>query len=613
MSTARLPEESRIDLATAEPFRLGAIEVRPPFLQIAGGSVSQLLEPRVMQMLVALHHANGSPLSRDQLIDNCWGGLTVSDDAITQCVSKLRRALASVPDVRIESVPRVGYRLVVSYPDGISTTKGGHGFNRRMAIGSAIGVAAVAGLGGAFLLLKAEAGLPGDSIAVLPFANLSGDPAQSYFSDGIAEEVRNSLARIRGLKVVGRTSSEAVRNSDAETAASKLHVDTVLTGSVRRSASVIRVAIQLVDGRNGVERWSESYDLAPGDTLQLQTQVAESVAAALSLELGHADLRTLGQGGTRNPAALDLYLQAKHALLVSDTLSTVRQVIALCEAAIDLDAGYAAAHALKGMAWDAFAMAFAPNVTALQQAYLAAASAAQRAITIAPQMAEGYVALGRSMSGRLNLRGALSQYRRAEQFSHSDPSVLNPFVLTLSEIGRTTEGILLAEKLVALDPLNAAAFGMRGFAQFYARQFEAAAQSERTALQIAPGITQHRSLLGDCLCLLGRFDEARGQYAQVPQDDIFRLTGEAIVAARMGDRKKSDINLDEIARLYGPAYYQFAQIRAQLGEIDQAFSALDRAWATLDAGLTALPTDPFIDPLRSDRRFQAVLGRLDVY
>jgi serine/threonine-protein kinase len=144
--------------------------------------------------------------------------------------------------------------------------------SRRAAIvGTAAGAAAVAGIGGwAFFR-------PGtrrdDSIAVLPFANLSGDPSQAYFSDGIAEELRSALSRIAGLTVVARTSSEAVRDEDAKSAAAKLGVANILTGSVRRSPSMIRISAQLIDGRKGIERWSQSYDRPAGDALPIQSDI----------------------------------------------------------------------------------------------------------------------------------------------------------------------------------------------------------------------------------------------------------------------------------------------------------------------------------------------------
>ena len=181
---------------------------------------------------------------------------------------------------------------------------------RTMIAGGTAAAAAVAGAGAWALFKPGSASVAGDSVAVLPFENLSGNPAQAYFSDGIAEEIRSALARISGLKVVGRTSSEAVRNDDAATAAKKLGVTNILTGSVRQSPSTIRVNAELIDGHSGMDRWSQDYDRSPGDAIKIQTDIAENVASALSIALGTAVRAALKAGETQNAAAHNLALQA---------------------------------------------------------------------------------------------------------------------------------------------------------------------------------------------------------------------------------------------------------------------------------------------------------------
>ena len=154
---------------------------------------------------------------------------------------------------------------------------------------------------------SAGAGQRAKRIAVLPFANLSGDPAQAYFSDGIAEELRGALSRI-GLEVIGRTSSDAVRELDATEAAAKLGVANILTGSVRRSPETIRISAQLVGGNDGVERWAQSYDRAPGDTIKIQADIAASVAEALERRARHGGARRADAGRDADSVAQDLVL-----------------------------------------------------------------------------------------------------------------------------------------------------------------------------------------------------------------------------------------------------------------------------------------------------------------
>ncbi|HEU5482200.1 MAG TPA: TIR domain-containing protein, partial [Sphingomicrobium sp.] len=258
---------------------------------------------------------------------------------------------------------------------------------RAVVVVGAVAAVAAAGVGGWMLFDPDEANA--GSIAVLPFANLSGDPTQDYFSDGIAEELRSALSRIAGLKVVARTSSEAVRNDDAETAARKLDVANILTGSVRRSPSTIRVSAQLVDGEDGLELWSESFDRPLGDILQIQSGIAESVAQALSIRLAGADRNVLSLGGTGNPAAQDLFFQARPERL-ADTEADLHQGIALLDAAIALDPNFAEAHATKAIRLSILAGTYALDSAESRRGQAQALASANRAIAIAPRMARGY-------------------------------------------------------------------------------------------------------------------------------------------------------------------------------------------------------------------------------
>lgn len=179
---------------------------------------------------------------------------------------------------------------------------------RRAVLAGGAAAISMAGAGG-WLLLKPDSA-NARRIAVLPFANLSGDPGQAYFSDGIAEELRSALSRI-GMEVIGRASSDAVKDLDTKAASAKLGVANILTGSVRRSPQMIRVNAQLVRGKDGVERWAQSYDRVPGDAIRIQTDIAENVARALSIALGQAGRAALMLGGTADSAAQDLVLQAE--------------------------------------------------------------------------------------------------------------------------------------------------------------------------------------------------------------------------------------------------------------------------------------------------------------
>ena len=485
------------------------------------------------------------------------------------------------------------------------------GLSRRTVVaGGAIAAVAVAGVGG-WALLKPGSGAASDSIAVLPFANLSADPNQAYFSDGIAEELRSALARLAGLKVVGRTSSEAVRSDDAETAAKKLDVANILTGSVRRSQETIRVSAQLIDGTNGMERWSESYDRAPGDSIKIQADIAENVARALSVALGSAGKAALTVGGTDNTEAQNLLLQAD-AVLNLEGPKNRQRAIKLLDRAIALDPNYAHAYALKAIAVLAFYDAFSRQSSELARGRAEALANARKAISIAPNLPIAHGALAEIYRSNLDFRAAAGEYRRVFALQSGDPDALRSYSRFFSYLGNHSRALELADEAVALDPLDPSSYRTRGLALFNARRYSETLKAVEEQKRKSGDSGRFPIMRGDALTMLGRTEEARKAYAETPEDDLFRLAGEAVLAARTGDRATSLGKIDRIQQLYGDAAsYQYGQIHAQLGNLDQAFAALDRAWQIKDAGLTATKVDPLLDPLRRDPRFAAFVRRMD--
>jgi TolB-like protein len=289
--------QAAINLADAPDFKIGPLHVRPSSRQVISDGSIATIEPRVMQALVVLDSHRAEVVSRDQLIQQCWSGRAVSEDAINRCIAKVRRLGDETGAFEIETIPRVGYRLNETETEPVQKRAG---LDRRVAIAGGAAALVAAGVSG-WELLKPRGSDTGDSIAVLPFKNLSGDPNQAYFSDGVAEEIRNALTRLPGLKVIGRGSSEAVRSDDPRSAAEKLGAATILTGSVRRSPTRMRITAELIDGRTGVDRWSQDYDRAPGDVIAIQTDIAANVVSALRIALGSAGQAALTVGGTSNP------------------------------------------------------------------------------------------------------------------------------------------------------------------------------------------------------------------------------------------------------------------------------------------------------------------------
>src|SRR3954465_3510456 len=228
-----------------------------------------------------------------------------------------------------------------------------------------------------------------NSVAVLPFANLSGDPKQDYFSDGLSEEVLDALARLRQLQVAARTSSFSFKDKsvDVATIAARLGVPYVLDGSVRRDGDMIRVSASLIDARTGFKTWSETYDRKLDDIFAVQQGIAAAVAQALQVRLGGGDLPRIATGGTSNTAAYDQYLRGRQLVDMSASEADWRQALAYFDAALAADPTYALAHAARAVARIALANAFLP-ADQLRPTYDQALASARRAVELAPASAD---------------------------------------------------------------------------------------------------------------------------------------------------------------------------------------------------------------------------------
>ena len=481
--------------------------------------------------------------------------------------------------------------------------------SRRAALagGGALVLAAV-GAGAWFLLQPAPA--KSNAVAVLPFANLSGDPSQNYFSDGIAEEVRSALAALGGIQVVARTSSEMLRNTDAVTVARRLNVANVVTGSVRRSASTVRVSAQLVNGRNGLELWSQTFDRPVGDVLHIQSDIASNVARALSTELGGAPSVPQPVGGTSNPQAQDLLLQAT-ASQGDDGSDAMLRSIALLKQATGVDPNYAEAFARLGLLQEIWSSTYARNTAERDRWEGDALGSVHRAIEIEPNLAVAHSALGVIYHNQLKMRRSVEQTERSVQLPGAQAAAFFDHALTLSQVGRQKEGEIAISEGVALDPLNARARAVQSRILFYGRHYPQSIEAGRRALIIRPRNVLARAIIGWDLLQLGRLEEASRTLEALPEDDYRRNVGEAIIAIRSGRRDQAFQEIAAIRKRYQDgAYYQEGEIYAQLGERDKAIAALETAWSNGDTGLASMQGDPFLDPVRNDPRFNAIAKRV---
>jgi serine/threonine-protein kinase len=443
-----------------------------------------------------------------------------------------------------------------------------------------------------------------DSIAVLPFANLSADPEQAYFADGIAGEIRNTLTRVAGLKVAGSTSSDAVREDDTQTAAKKLGVANILTGNVRHTPSTIRVTAELIDGETGLTKWSQNYDSAPGDAIKIQTDIAGDVARALAVALSASDKEALAAGETSNMAAQTLVFQARNESYQL-TVPALQQSLQLLEKAISLDPNYARAYAIKSFVANNLASRTARTAAELASGRDQALQYAKDALSIAPDLPIARSALGFAYALKLQVSESLGEHKIALSLASGDPDVIRNYGYAMSIIGNPEEALRYVDEALALDPLNSGSHYAHVSVLFHARRYEEAVRYSLKLKQDSPELfIRLPVLLGHSLLMLGRTKEAALAFGE-------NITGAALLAARGGNRELAFAKLADLKeRDQEFRSVDSARIYAQLGDTDAAFEALNRAWEVRDSDLLKLKIDAYLDPLRGESRYAALAKTL---
>jgi TolB-like protein/lipoprotein NlpI len=317
---------------------------------------------------------------------------------------------------------------------------------------------------------------PPHSVAVLPFVNISGDKEQEYFSDGLTEELLNSLSRINELQVAARTSSFSFKGEHAHitTIAHKLNVASVLEGSVRRSGQTIRVTAQLNNALTGFHLWSQSYDRDLSDVLKLQTDIANAVASALKVTLLGDVAARIELGGTRNPAALDAYLRGMKTYITGHDVTDYQAAIAAYTEAIRLDPNYALAFASRATAVQVYANQGGEGPD-YREGLKNAETDARQALALAPDLPEGHLALTRSLQWySLDFARAGEEYERAVALAPGNALALRGYGMFAVYMGRAAAGIAAARRAVVLDPLNRDTYGYLGTALYFGRRYEEA-------------------------------------------------------------------------------------------------------------------------------------------
>ena len=453
---------------------------------------------------------------------------------------------------------------------------------------------------------------PQKSIAVLPLTNLSADPENEYFSDGMTEEIMNALAKVPSLQVGSRSSSFAFKgkNVDVREVGEKLGVSTVLEGSVRKIGSRIRIAAQLVNVENGYQLWSETYDRQLEDVFAIQDEISRAIVDALKLRLVDSSEQLVVPA--KNLEAYNLYLKGRF-FYHKFTEVGLRKSLDFYQHVLLQDPGFARAYAGIADCW----CQLADDWMAPEEAYPRAKAASKRALEYDPELAEAMTALGKVLCWyEWDFKAGEEQLRKAVSLNPNDAEAAWSFGSALPTVGKLGEAISEMRRAVMLDPIFPKSSRWLSRFLLYAGDYTGAiAQAEKT-LELDSDYFQSYLDAGSAALAQGDAEKAlewyqRGQRLETSVRSYDALIVRALAALNRREEAEEILGrLDEDARRHYMREEILAMGYAAMGNLDRAFSCLDRAIQARSAGVIYLKLDPGYEPLRGDPRFNASLQRI---
>ncbi len=556
-----------------EDWRIGDWRVSPDRGEISHEGETKKLDPRAMRLLMFLAERAGEIVGVTDLLDGVWGKAVVTPHSVYEAVAALRQALGDSPDnpEYIVTLPRRLTRTALAPP-------------RRASVET--------------------------SIAVLPFVDLSEKKDQEYLADGLAEELLDVLANLPGLRVIGRTSSFQFKNKndDVRSIGAQLGVAFVVEGSVRRAASHVRVAAQLIRTSDGAHQWSGTFDRNMNDTLQLESELAASLGRAL--ELSVASDGPSNRVETSSAEANDRYLQGLHAL-DTYTRAGTEEGANQFQAAIALDPQFAAAYVSLARTYYVQAeFGFVPPNVGFPRVR----QEALRALEVDPRSAIAHALLARVAT--------LYTWDWAEARQQSDAALAlgsrNAFALYAAANLATILGDFdRSEKLLraslASDPLSPETHCMLSLVSLAGDRFEAAEVEARKCLSISPTYAFGHFLLAYNLLFQGRADQEVLDQCSLETPEGGRMNCLAIIYFKLGRLKDAEVALSESIRTRGNfAAFGIARVYAYMSQSDRAFEWLEKAFQVRDPVLTYIKAERIFAKVRGDYRYKALLQKMNL-
>jgi eukaryotic-like serine/threonine-protein kinase len=450
------------------------------------------------------------------------------------------------------------------------------------------------------------------SLAVLPLENLSGDPQQQYFADGMTEELTTALSQVSSLRVVSRTSAMRYKGTQKSVPeiARELNVDAVVEGSVEREGDRVRITAQLVQGPTDTHLWAKGYERDFRDSLGLQDEVAQAIVEEIQLKLTPQEQARLARNDVVEPEAHEDYLRGLFHLNLHNGPDE-RKAIELFQSAIKKDPTYAAAYSALA---DAYRSLLFNSNAAAADVLPPSEAAARRALELDDELAEAHASLGADLGDYdWNWAASEKEFQAALRLNPNSALAHSYHAHFLRQEGNLEGAIREAQRGVDLDPVSAQYSFILAQPLYEARRYDEAISQLRKTLELEPRFWPAHLYLGKTLAAQGHFQEAidelkkAGDFTAEPYATIGYVYGRM---GRTADARKVLADLQQQSKTGYVAPSNFAKIYIGLGDKDQAFAWLEKAYEQRDFWLTFLQGDPTFDPLRADARFQALVRRI---
>ena len=604
------------------------------------------LTPKAFETLLTLVQQQGKTIEKDELLKTVWAGTVVEENNLNQSITLLRKTLG---DSRQESqyiatIPGVGYRFVadvkevreeepadVAVPSveslrsteslpGAGPAPGEMGRRPMFRYALLLLVPLVLAVVAYAVLTRKKSPPPSPAVAsimVLPLDNLSGDPNEEYFADGVTDALIGDLAKLSGLQVISRTSSmhyKGTKKSLPEIAR-EIKVDAIVEGTVQRSGDRVVIRAQLIHAATDRHLWVQVYERPMRDVLDVQSEIAQTIARQIQIQMTPADQARLTTRHPVSPKAFDYYLQGRFLYWNRRTEENLNKAIAYFQNAIKEDPNYALAHVGLADCYNALGVV---QIGALPptEARRLAEETARKALALDPTLAEAHTALGYANHYNWNWGAAETDFKRAIELNPSYANAHNFYASFLMSRGRIEESIASSTRARELDPFSLSISAQRGFLLENARRYDEAIEQLRNVIAMDPNHYQAHWFLGHTYALNKQFEQAIAA-SQKAVDVSQRAPGAlgmlGMVYALAGQKEEANKILNELLELNKRRYVTpaaLANLYIGLDNKDQAFFWLEKAFQERSNYVAYLKVFPILDPLRSDPRFADLVRRV---